>query len=86
MPPKKGKADPKKKGPGGIEDQAREAAQAVDDIDDDEYKKTLRKLKISKSIMKKLNNTSQSNNLGIFFCIKAFLIVRNRLKSIFILK
>lgn len=43
MPPKKGKADPKKKGPGGVEDQAREAAQAVDDIDDDEYKKTLRK-------------------------------------------
>ena len=44
MPPKKPvKGDPKKKGPGGIEDQAREAAQAVDDIDDDEYKKTLRK-------------------------------------------
>ena len=42
MPPKK-KDTGKKKGAGGIEDQAREAAMAVDDIDDDEYKKTLRK-------------------------------------------
>ncbi len=42
MPPKKsGKKDVKKAG--GIEDVAREAANAVDDIDDDEYKKTIRK-------------------------------------------
>lgn len=42
MPPKKaGKKDAKKAG--GIEDVAREAANAVDDIDDDEYKKTIRK-------------------------------------------
>jgi len=42
MPPKKAaKKDAKKAG--GIEDVAREAAEAVDDIDDAEYKKTLRK-------------------------------------------
>lgn len=41
MPPKK--AAVKKAGPLGIEDQAREAAQAVNDIDDEEYKKTIRK-------------------------------------------
>ena len=43
MPPKKAAKKDAKKGPGGIEDVAREAANAVDDIDDDEYKKTLRK-------------------------------------------
>ena len=42
MPPKKGKKDAKK-GPGGIEEQARLEAEAVDDIDDAEYKKTIRK-------------------------------------------
>lgn len=42
MPPKKaGKKDSKKAG--GVEEQARLAAEAVDDIDDDEYKKSLRK-------------------------------------------
>jgi hypothetical protein len=41
MPPKK--AAVKKAGPAGIEDQAREAAMAVNDIDDEEYKKTIRK-------------------------------------------
>ena len=42
MPPKGKKAEPKKS-TGGIEDQAREAAEAVDDIDDEEYKKSIRK-------------------------------------------
>ena len=42
MPPKKGKKDAGPKKAGGIEEQAREAAMAVDDIDDAEYKKTLR--------------------------------------------
>jgi hypothetical protein len=40
MPPKK---DPKaKKAGGGLEDDARNKAEAVDDIDDDDYKKSLR--------------------------------------------
>ena len=40
MPPKK---DPKaKKAGGGLEDDARAKADAVDDIDDDDYKKSLR--------------------------------------------
>ena len=40
MPPKK---DPKaKKAGGGLEDEARNRAEAVDDIDDDDYKKSLR--------------------------------------------
>ena len=43
MPPKKAAKKDGKKSAGGIEDVAREAANAVDDIDDDEYKKTLRK-------------------------------------------
>ncbi|TNV79359.1 hypothetical protein FGO68_gene12058 [Halteria grandinella] len=42
MPPKKGKKDTKK-APGGVEEQARLEAEAVDDIDDAEYKKTVRK-------------------------------------------
>ncbi len=42
MPPKKdAKKDGKKAG--GIEEQARQAAEAVDDIDDAEYKKSIRK-------------------------------------------
>ena len=40
MPPKKD--DTKKKGPGGIEDEARQRAEAIDDIDDEDYKKSLR--------------------------------------------
>ena len=43
MPPKKGGKKDAKKGPGGIEEQARLEAEAVDDIDDAEYKKSLRK-------------------------------------------
>lgn len=43
MPPKKGKKDAGPKKAGGIEDVARQAAEAVDDIDDEEYKKQLRK-------------------------------------------
>ena len=40
MPPKK---DPKAaKKSGGLEDEARARAEAVDDIDDDDYKKSLR--------------------------------------------
>ena len=41
MPPK-AKDDSKKKGPGGVEDEARRAAEAIDDIDDEDYKKSLR--------------------------------------------
>lgn len=41
MPPKKGKAGPKKKKL-SAEEEAREAAMKVDDIDDDDYKKSLR--------------------------------------------
>ncbi len=42
MPPKKAaKKDSKK--PGGLEEQAMMAAEAVDDIDDAEYKKSIRK-------------------------------------------
>ncbi len=41
MPPKK--ADKAaKKGAGGIEEEARAKADAIDDIDDDDYKKSLR--------------------------------------------
>ena len=40
MPPKKD--DTKKKGPGGVEDEARQRAEAIDDIDDEDYKKSLR--------------------------------------------
>ena len=39
MPPKK--ADKPKKA-GGLEDEARAKAEAVDDIDDEDYKKSLR--------------------------------------------
>jgi hypothetical protein len=40
MPPKK--ADKASKKAGGIEEEARAKAEAVDDIDDDDYKKALR--------------------------------------------
>lgn len=41
MPPKP-KDDSKKKGAGGLEEEARKAAEAIDDIDDEDYKKSLR--------------------------------------------
>lgn len=41
MPPKKAEKAGKGKG-GGLEDEARNKAEAVDDIDDDDYKKSLR--------------------------------------------
>ncbi len=40
MPPKKD--DTKKKGAGGVEEEARLRAEAIDDIDDEDYKKSLR--------------------------------------------
>ena len=40
MPPKESKKAPKKAA--GLEDEARAKAEAVDDIDDDDYKKSLR--------------------------------------------
>lgn len=43
MPPKKGKKEGPAKAVGSIEDQARIAANAVDDIDDEDYKKTIRR-------------------------------------------
>ncbi len=42
MPPKKGKGDPKKK-KSSLEEEAKAKADAVDDIDDEDYKKSLRK-------------------------------------------
>lgn len=40
MPPKK--ADKAAKKAGGIEEEARQKAEAIDDIDDEDYKKSLR--------------------------------------------
>jgi len=43
MPPKKGHKEAKpSKGAGKVEEEARQKAEAVDDIDDDDYKKSLR--------------------------------------------
>lgn len=40
MPPKK--KGESKKAPGGIEEEARTKAEAIDDIDDEDYKKSIR--------------------------------------------
>lgn len=42
MPPKPAKKDGAPKKSGGVEDEARARAEAVDDIDDEDYKKSLR--------------------------------------------